>query len=90
MSKEVTVARLPECDLCNYGKANGVQDVVRTATVDGRMRTGSWANMCDPHWRDYGVGRLGTGYGQRLRLSTERLTHTVREANHHSIQHGPA
>lgn len=32
---------------------------------DGRTRQGPWAIMCVKSWRAYGVGKTGTGYGQR-------------------------
>lgn len=32
--------------------------------VDGRTAMGPWAIMGPSAWRMYGVGRLGTGYGQ--------------------------
>jgi len=32
---------------------------------DGKTRSGPWANMSEKAWRMYGVGRLGTGYGQK-------------------------
>jgi hypothetical protein len=35
--------------------------------VDGRTRRGPWAIMSLLSWRHAGVGRLGTGYGQRYR-----------------------
>ena len=50
-----TVTKRPQCDFCTRG-----------ATVDGKTRLGPWGYMCDPHWNDFGVGRFGTGYGQRL------------------------
>jgi len=32
---------------------------------DAKTRMGPWANMTAKSWLDYGVGKLGTGYGQR-------------------------
>jgi hypothetical protein len=58
---EVTVRKLPECDLCDA-----------PARYDARtVHRGAWAYLCEPCWRLYGVGRLGTGYGQRLVLESE-------------------
>jgi hypothetical protein len=60
MSKtEAYVATLPKCDFC--------KQLGRTADAhyDGKSKVGPWANMCDDHWADYGIG-LGTGVGQRL------------------------
>ena len=33
--------------------------------VDGVMTIGKWANMCMRCWGISGIGRLGTGLGQR-------------------------
>ena len=32
---------------------------------DGKTRSGPWANMSYVSWVRFGVGKLGTGYGQR-------------------------
>lgn len=32
--------------------------------IDGKTQMGPWGNMCPACWAHYGVGRLGTGYGQ--------------------------
>lgn len=32
---------------------------------DAKTRMGPWAMMTSSSWRRYGLGRLGTGYGQR-------------------------
>lgn len=63
MSEEVQVSTIPRCDLCGDGTP---------AKYDGRMHTGSWANMCEQHFATYGVG-LGTGRGQRLVLTKEEV-----------------
>lgn len=55
MSTEVKVDRIPRCNFCD-----------RDATVDGKTVFGPWANMCENHWLQNGVGQLGTGFGQRL------------------------
>lgn len=61
MSDEVKVTVLPGCDFCD-----------RTARYDGKTIMGPWANMCQKHWDKHGVGRLGTGYGQRLLLRKKK------------------
>ena len=61
MSERVEVAKLPRCDFC------GGQPNRRLAKYDGKTMGGSWANMCQEHFEDYGIG-LGTGKGQRLIL----------------------
>lgn len=33
--------------------------------IDGRTQNGPWAIMTPTTWNKYGVGRLGTGFGQR-------------------------
>jgi len=58
MSEQVTVAQLPPCDICRGATV--------PAVYDGRTVHGPWAYMCEAHWAEHGVGRLGTGYGQRL------------------------
>ena len=37
------------------------------ATVDGKTIYGPWANMCEAHFIEVGVG-LGTGRGQKLNV----------------------
>ena len=43
------------CDIC--------QTVITDRFVDGRTKSGPWANMCLPCYEKHGVG-LGTGSGQ--------------------------
>jgi hypothetical protein len=50
------VQDLPVCDICQTS----------TAVYDAKTTQGPWAYMCEPCWNAYGVGRLGTGYGQKL------------------------
>lgn len=57
--------RLPYCDFCLDSKVEA-----ELAKFDGRTNRGPWANMCEEHFRQYGVG-LGTGKGQRLILKEE-------------------
>jgi hypothetical protein len=64
MSTQVTVAVIPPCD---FHRAAIVPSIV-PAVVDGKTRLGPWANMCEAHFAQYGVG-LGTGKGQRLILA---------------------
>lgn len=33
--------------------------------IDGKTKMGPWAIMCPRCWGVLGVGRLGTGFGQR-------------------------
>ena len=43
-----------KCDFCE-----------KQASYDGRTVFGPWANLCEEHFEQYGVG-TGVGYGQRL------------------------
>ena len=66
MSRSVKVRRLPLCDFC-FG-----EDLC-AARYDGKTKQGSWANMCEQHFKVHGVG-LGTGRGQKLLLTKEALS----------------
>jgi hypothetical protein len=75
MSKEVIVPALPVCDICQYGDPFTRERVAppRNALYDSKTNfSSSWANMCQEHYGMYGVGRLGTGYGQKLVLGTKQ------------------
>lgn len=60
-SREVEVEKLPPCDFCE--QVNGP----KLATYDGKTKSGSWAYMCEQHFKEHGVG-LGLGKGQRLKI----------------------
>lgn len=50
------------------GKVPSRDDFGGTITnefVDGKSRRGPWGFFNPDSWDSYGVGRLGTGYGQR-------------------------
>ncbi len=69
MSKSVVIPKLPSCDICTYGLPPSIPKVSppRNALFDSRMRNStSWANMCQEHYDLVGIGKLGTGYGQKL------------------------
>lgn len=51
---ETKVKRFPKCDFCQSD-----------ALYDGQTTAGPWANMCNLHFQELGVG-LGLGKGQRL------------------------
>ena len=53
------VKELPRCDFCK------MDEVDKLALYDGRTKAGSWANMCQEHFRQHGIG-LGLGRGQKL------------------------
>jgi hypothetical protein len=59
MATSVAVSEVPDCDFC---KEDGLKTPAR---VDGKTRMGPWANMCEQHYLNYGIG-LGTGKGQIL------------------------
>lgn len=69
MGTQVEVLSLPKCDFC-----------LATAKYDGRTNLGMWANMCETHFRQMGVG-LGTGKGQKLILksSSKSNVHKVKK-----------
>ena len=52
--RETKVKTFPHCDFCPSG-----------ALYDGQTTAGLWANMCNLHFQEHGVG-LGLGKGQRL------------------------
>jgi len=54
MSTSVLVDTLPVCSFCD-----------KEAHYDGKTKMGPWADMCEDHFREYGIG-LGVGRGQRL------------------------
>lgn len=53
---EALVNEIPPCDFCKDGTE---------ALYDGKTTYGSWANMCQRHFRAFGLG-IGTGLGQKL------------------------
>lgn len=55
MANEVKMAQIPNCDLCG-----------EPAAYDGKTKHGPWAYMCERCWRTDGIGKLGTGFGQKL------------------------
>jgi hypothetical protein len=65
MATEVKVASIPDCDVC---KAEGRKP--KPAAYDGKTVYGPWAYMCEDDWQKVGVGKLGTGFGQRLILES--------------------
>lgn len=63
-TKEGTVAVVATRPACDFGCGY-------EAKFDGKTFMGAWAFMCVDHWMQYGVGKLGTGYGQKLALATK-------------------
>ena len=56
---KVAVFKLPDCDFCGD-----------MAKYDGRTKMGPWGYMCEPCFKEYGIG-LGLGRGQELVLKQE-------------------
>jgi hypothetical protein len=56
------VRRYPLCDFRDLMH----QSKPVEAHYDARTMFGSWAYMCDHCYEAFGLGQLGTGYGQRL------------------------
>jgi hypothetical protein len=81
VSTEVIMAKIPNCDLPHVGPKP-------PAAVDAKMRTGPWAYMCEPCFRMHGLGRLGTGYGQRLVLAEPEPVKDVPDAEVLSVRIG--
>lgn len=47
------------CDFCKQ------EGIIQKAKYDGKTKFGSWAGMCERHFKLNGIG-LGLGRGQRL------------------------
>ncbi len=57
-----------------YGEVGQVDDFNSTINgeiIDGKTRQGPWALMTPQSWRLHGVGKLGTGYGQRYQKQAD-------------------
>jgi len=68
MSTSVQVLSIPDCDICKY-VGPPPRQTAQPAAYDGKTVEGPWANMCEFHFQQYGVG-LGTGRGQKLVLKS--------------------
>lgn len=64
MAKDGTVAVVASLPACDFGCG-------AVAHFDGRTTMGPWAFMCVDHWTEYGVRKLGMGFGQKLALATK-------------------
>lgn len=72
-----TVARvtsLPDCDLCTAAGQT------TKAAYDAKTLMGPWAYMCEQHFQSHGMGRIGTGWGQRLVVAEPPTTAERRAA----------
>lgn len=59
---KVTGSKNVNCDICKKPCGDFY--------IDGRTKHGPWANMCASCWRLHGVGKLGTGFGQKFDNNT--------------------
>lgn len=46
-------------------------DQITDEFIDGKSRMGPWGIMTPKSWKTNGVGRLGTGYGQRYKKQAD-------------------
>jgi len=65
-SKNVKWLGKHKCDFCT-GK------LIEKILYDARTIYGPWAVMCDEHFKVYGLGKLGTGYGQKYIKQTDPI-----------------
>lgn len=70
---EDTKTKEPQYWLSPLGKADDFGIPYKDEMIDGKTnsRFGAWANMTPESWRVYGVGQLGTGYGQRYKKQAD-------------------
>ena len=48
------------------------EQVIGEEFIDGKTLGGPWAIMTPASWAKHGVGKLGTGYGQRYKKTLGR------------------
>jgi len=77
-TETVLHAEPPRCD---FSREHGY------AAVDGKTQAGAWANMCAACWDLYGIGRFGTGYGQRLMLDAVQFLTEMIQAHEYVVLH---
>ena len=53
--------------LSPVGKVDDFEDRISDEIIDGKTIYGPWALMTPISFKKHGVGRLGTGYGQRYK-----------------------
>jgi len=56
--------------LSPVGKEDDFGDAITDQIIDGKTKFGPWALMTPASWEENGVGRLGTGFGQRYELQS--------------------
>jgi hypothetical protein len=73
MGTHTQVRELPLCDICLTEEHEGSPEP-RRARYDAATLSGSWAFMCEQHFRTHAKSvMLGTGSGQRLTLVGEPM-----------------
>ena len=55
----------------HIGSKDDFGDPIVDEFIDGKTRMGPWANMSPDSWRRFGLGRLGTGLGQRYQKQAD-------------------
>jgi len=63
----VIVSTLPVCDVHRFASPSSPDEPAR---FDAKTSMGPWANLCQKHYEQFGLG-LGLGLGQRLILPSE-------------------
>ena len=53
--------------LSPVGNKDDFGDTIKDEFIDGKTQYGPWALMTPKSWIQFGVGRFGTGYGQRYK-----------------------
>jgi hypothetical protein len=54
--------------LSHVGETDDFGKPYKDVMYDGKTKQwGSWANMNGSSWKTHGVGKLGTGYGQKYK-----------------------
>lgn len=46
-------------------------DTIKDVMIDGKTKQGPWGLMTPASWAKHGVGKLGTGYGQKYQKQTD-------------------
>jgi hypothetical protein len=51
--------------LSPVGAKDDFEQAITDTFIDGKTKRGPWATMSPASWKKNGVGKLGTGYGQK-------------------------
>jgi hypothetical protein len=66
-AKIVNKLNRPKYWVSPVGEFDDFGNRISTEFIDGKTVMGPWAMMTPTSWRLNGIGKLGTGYGQRYR-----------------------